>query len=569
MSQLNAAQTVAAQVFPSSVVFDNTFELALLNPKARFNIVVEMQAFLKQALQPTFGIMADMTFADQVLNPDPNAVPSVKPQSVLLRFSSRPLNWRWDDEISPNGYAEARLATRSSVESSVNITPTTEAGGVLNVGSIIVNDQDRYLGPWLRDYAFTGRSVRVLWGVADRPRKDYRELLTAFVSKIERPVNGKAVVRVEDQRFRLNVPFQSRLFDGAGTIPGTPEQFGTRRPRLIGYRRHVEPLVVDNATGLRMINDGPINAVLTGMFGGEPAIDAGDYSSLVNLYAAAIPEGGYATCNALGLVLPRPALGYTGPFTVEVQGDASLNYTEGVGQLILNEMRRANIGSHEINVGAFSFMDQMSGGYWYDGSSELTIKEVIEQLAQSAGGRIASDLLFTAIKLQPPDLQQHEDEFISAEVEDLQDLGLIGLPVTTFRLFYAKNDRVLSPNEIVLPGQNALLKESLQKEFMVAELSNPLTPFRFAARTALVEKESLLNDANSATIVLTQLRDFFSVERRLWSCKLPARAMRRNVGAILKLHSDDEVQFAGGVNAILVANNRQLEGMHSIVHVIV
>lgn len=568
MGQTFAAQTEASQTLIDNVVIDDTFEKALLNPNTRFNIVVELQGFLNVAQQNTFGLMPDMGFADMQLPEDPDMVPSVLPQVILMRLSSRPVSWRPDDSLEPNGFAEARLATRSNIESSINITASSTQGGVTNLGSIIVSDKDRYLSPFLKNYNFKGRLARILWGLADGPRKDYRELISSYALNWERNENGQAFLRIQDQNFRLNAPFQSRLFTGSGTLPGTPVLFGRKRPRLIGFRRHVEPIVIDDATGLRMINDGPMQGVLRAFIGGEPAINAGDYPDLLALYAATIPEGGYATCNALGIILPRLALGANSVFTVEAQGDRSFGYTEEIGKLIINEMRRAGINAFEIRQSAFTFMDA-SAGYWYDGSQEVTTREVVENLAQSGGGRLASDLQFTAIRLQAPEEQPHDDEFTDEEIEQLVFRGVTEDPIVNYRAFYSFNDRVLSENEILLPDQNASLKISLKKPYEIADLSSPLTNFRYASKAALNVVELLLNDAAAAQSFLVARKAFFGVERQLWRCKLPARAMRRQIGSIFKFTTVREKAFEGGRNVLLVANNRQLEGMHSIVHVLV
>lgn len=567
MGQLFASQTTAAQVLADDIELTDAFENELRKAKPRFNVVVEVNAFRNNAVSQEFGYWASQTTASQVLPEDEEAAVNTLPDNVLLRFSSRPIKWRHDDEVEPNGYAEVRLATRSDIESTINLSPTTESGGVTNIGSLIIHDKDRFIGPYLKEYNFGGREVTILLGPEDSPRKDYRKIITAYATGWRRTIDGRATLTLQDQRFQLDVPFQTTEFDGTGLLGGTADLIGTRKPRLIGWRPHIEPPIIDPATGLRMVNDGAYKQVLAGYFGGEEANYAGDFPTTVALLDADIPEGSYGTCYAQGTILPVPALGYDGPFTVSAYGDDTYGWTDHAGQLIVQELRRAGIPSYAINSAAFSFMDA-SCGYWYTGG-DVTRRQVIEQLALSAGGRIASDLLFTAVRLQPPETVLASAEYEEHEIEQLEYRGTIGPPVVTWILRYAFNDRQLNTNEILLPDENIELKTYLQKPYETLPSSSAYANYRYVYRLASVLRETLINDIDSARALATFLKSFFSVERHLWSAKLPARALTQSVGSVIKLTTNEEQIFVEGKNTLVVANRRLLEELKSVIHVVI
>lgn len=572
MSQIDAAQNAPAQALADEIIVDDSFETALASPGTRFNVIVEVLAFRNDAVAATFGFMVDMGFAGQTLPDDPDAVPSTIPDNILLRFSSRILNWRFDDELAPNEVAEVRLATRSNVESSVDLSPTSDSGGVTNVGSVIVNDRDYYVSDLLAEYNFGGRLSRILWGPADHPRKDYRVLIYTYAANWERSAKGVATLRLQDQRFRLDVPFQSRVFGGTGALDGTSDLYGIKRPRLIGFRRHLEPRVIDSTTGLRMINDGPIVGVLQGYMGGEPVDSAGDFASLIALQDAfdddVIQAGQYGTCNALGVVLPKFGVSES-VFTVSAIGDRSITDSDRPGDLIIAELQRAQVRSYEIDVPAFEFMTG-SAGYYFDGNGDSpTIRQIVESLALSGGGRVVSDLKFTAIRLLDPSDNTYDDEYIDEEIEDLEYRGPVALPVLKFEVQYNFNDRVLSDAEILLPDQNSAIKATLKTPYDILGQDSAYTQFRYKDYTALITKQVLLNNIESAAALEVQLRKFYGQERHVWRCRLPARAMRRSVGSILKFTKRKHKIFNGGRNVLLVANDRQLETINSLVHVVV
>lgn len=570
MGSLNADMAFADMVFLSDdVLFVDPFEEALLDPYSKFNVVVEVLAFRNDAVDRTYGLMADMTFGDMVLPEDPDFVESELPDNLLLRFANRQVHWRPDDQLEPNGYAEVRLAARSNSESSVNIAATAESGSVVNVGNILVDDKDRYVSEKIPDYNFAGRRVTILFGLADGPRKDYRVFVNSYASGWQRDENGKMTLSLQDQRFRLDGPFQKEVFGGGGFEDGSVDLVGRKKPRLIGYRRHLEPLIVDPTTGMRMISSGRIEQVVGGYFGGVEAIFAGDFPNWFALEEADIPEGGFGTCLARGLVLPRPALNYEGPFTVAARGENYLGYAETPGRLIINELLRAGIRSFEIRYGAFEFMEG-SAGYFYDGSGDPSVGDIVEQLALSGGVRLATDLQFTTIRLAAPELQTYQAEFKDEEVEKIRYRGLIGPPVLQFRLSYGFNDRVLSDDEITLPEEDAEFKETLKTPFyQLGEPSNyAMFHYQDVALEKLVEKNTLLNEESEAQNLETQLRKFYERERHLFQMQLPFEAMRLPVGAIIRITSAREPMFASGRNAIIVANNRQLENLKALVHVV-
>ena len=570
MGQIHAAQNSAAQTIWPQIRFTNAFIEALNDPLTKWNVVIEVFGFRNDAVNIPYGFMAAQTFADQVLPPKLGVQAPVGPASLLLRFSNRPLNWKTTDELVPNGYAEVRLEKQANIESSVNLAPDVDSGGVLNVGSFVINNQDRYMSEYLADYNFRGRRARLLFGIHRHPRKDYQVALDTYIEEtITDETTGESTFTLTDQRFKLDVPFQNRKFSADGTIlGGTPDLFNRNLPRCIGSRLHIEPPKI-HASGMRMINDGPIYQVDEGYFGGEPAIATTDLPNEIALldFASQIPEGGYATCLRKGLILPRPALNYSGPFTCKVKGSSAYGWSDRPGDLIVNELSRAGIPSYQISAFSFDFMTG-SCGFFADTNDSSSVKEVVEKLALSGGGRLASDLFFTATRLRSPDTLAHDVSFEDEEVSDLQQRGVLS-PVVRWELTYGQNDRILTDTEILLPQQNGVLKELLKKPYQIATLEAALTAFRYEKKIPRLVKDTLLNTVEDATALGRQLRDFYSVERQVWTMKLPARAFLLGVGTVVKIKTKREKTFRNGRNCLLVANNRQARDMiHSEVHVI-
>ena len=566
MGQFGPDQEFADQAFYEPIVVTNAFLNALFNPDAEFNIVIEITGALTDAVPQAFEPEVDMGFSDQTLEPIPSEL-TTDPPTILLRFASRVLNWRPDDEYAPNGYAEVRLATRSFIESSINLAPGTTNASALSVGAAIISDKDHFIGPIRAKYNFEGRPARFLWGPWLNPRKDYRVLSDTVSGVFSRSEDGRSRLSFEDSSYRLNSSIQPRVFGGMGLLDGTPDMLGQRLPIWFGIKRQVEPRMVDPSIRLRLATDGSMTQIFGGFYGGHPAIYDGDVPTVADLVDEAlsnnISPGGFMSCNAFGAVIDRPGGGIDSPFTLHAHGEGPTQ----PGSLIAHIMARAGVQPFEVDLGSFAQMNTGEAGYYYSGANDETVKSIVEKFAVSGGGRIAPDLLLRGLALIPPEDQNFIDEFVhglNGEVTKMRYAGRLSRPVLEYLVRFNYADRVLSADEILLPNEYPEAKALAQLQFETFSQEAQLVRAKYGNSVIRrVEHDILLNNRADAAAVQRRYSDFYKVPRDLYHVKLPARAMSLLIGSVIKIYSDVEEAFKGGRKCLLIANRREFDDMSS------
>ena len=286
MGQLHTSQDHIAQGLQTDIDTESAFLEALYSNTAPMNVVVEIQGFSNSPYEHNTKEDPDLGWLTQGKRQKGPLSEAEQNRLLLLRITSRKLFWRHSDQLLPDAFFEARLADRSNVESSINFDANAAEGGVTNVGAVEIYDQDRYFMHYVNSYNFRGRPVRFLLGPHKAPRKDYREIIRAYVDDITRSTDGKIKISLRDNRFRIDESILRAEFDGRGLQNGSPDLVGVKRPYCIGYVPHCEPPVCDTPTGLRMINNGPIQGVRNGFYGGHPAVNAGDFPEILDLLNA-------------------------------------------------------------------------------------------------------------------------------------------------------------------------------------------------------------------------------------------------------------------------------------------
>lgn len=248
------------------------------------------------------------------------------------------------------------------------------------IGQLEIENTDGALDGWLDLYAVQGREVRVsvaAWtDVAGRPSVPGGDLfgwldagittawtdstpggaaqvlwrdttgrgrvggsgLSAFSRLFKGRVKswsfsgGRIVVLVDPDARRLDNPVQTTTYDGTGDLGGTTEMAGRTKPRALGVRKGIEPVLIDPVLLIYQVNDGPIHGVSDVRDVGISLAFVKDYDSYALLKAAVqqsliddqasydIGIGQFVTCLAEGAFrLGGPAAGRV---VCDVQGSS-------------------------------------------------------------------------------------------------------------------------------------------------------------------------------------------------------------------------------------------------------
>lgn len=190
------------------------------------------------------------------------------------------------------------------------------------------------------------------------------------------------------------------LFAGTGGIEGPADLTGQIKPLVLGNARFCGGVLIDNVDNVWMVSNGPVQAV-------NAAYDrlvslgasAGDHADLAALLAADIPNGGWATCLALGLVrLGAPPDGRVS-FDVSGSNAGTGGYARLPGAII---HRIADLAGGTVNSASLAALDSARPyNLGLQLREQVTPREVIGRIADSvaavAGVSLTGELFAQAL----------------------------------------------------------------------------------------------------------------------------------------------------------------------------
>ena len=270
----------------------------------------------------------------------------------------------------------------------------SDAGGrsEVSIGQITLANHDGALDA-LAGYDWDGRLIEVRTTAVERP--SLADFFVVFSGTAERLVPGDEIaIEVRDLQILLEEPYQPARFLGTGGVEGPAEYKDRRKPRLVGVARQFSPLLLNEPSQVWCFGDGPLGGPLVVCDAGVALTFNADYASYAALIAATIIAGAYGTCNALGLL--RLGVPPSGVLTLDAEG------AKPAGTVL---KRFADIAVHVIDaattlaptdfatgtVTALNALCPQTLGHWYDGSSDLTARHVLDDLAQSIGAHYGFD----------------------------------------------------------------------------------------------------------------------------------------------------------------------------------
>ncbi len=194
-------------------------------------------------------------------------------------------------------------------------------------------------------------------------------------------------IRVDTEAFVQNaLPL---TYAGTGGIEGPVDLRGKVKPLVLGRCFNVEPALINATDNVYQVSAyGPIDAVEV-LYERGSAFGAsfGDYASYAALVAAAIPNGGWATCLAQGLIrLKAPAYGV---ITADVRGDKPSGVLlRKTGEIINRLCSIASVPGANIDSASLTALDTALNSLPNQGrigiylTEQVRLLDLIQQLAR-------------------------------------------------------------------------------------------------------------------------------------------------------------------------------------------
>ncbi|MFA7308353.1 MAG: hypothetical protein WC026_16975 [Hyphomicrobium sp.] len=263
----------------------------------------------------------------------------------------------------------------------------------LGWGELTLINSDGYYDDIIRRYVADGRRVVISIG-------DERNVATTGFDGFHTVFDGTATgihveedavrVLLRDNTYKLEAPVQRSIYGGTGGLDGTEDLKGKRKPRALGYCSNLSPAFVIPNLKLFQVNDGPVQAISAVYSRGASITFDQDYPTAVDLMAATIPAGKYATCLAAGLFRVNFVL--EGEVTADVEGDCGgdgfASSAAEIIQKVLGEVVGVNVPG-DLDTVSFSRVEALQAAplqYYLDTSSNVTVADLVADIMGSIGG---------------------------------------------------------------------------------------------------------------------------------------------------------------------------------------
>lgn len=438
---------------------------------------------------------------------------------------------------------------------------TTGASSVGYGEIVIVNAHGRY-DAW-PDYAFDGRPCIVkaiatddltgkpLWSYTEAPVLIRGTVESVDVTDIYRTIR----LRLYDRLADLDKPLLTARYGGTTTgggqgADGTVDLKGTLIPRVYGTALNVSPVDVNPFDLIRQVS-GTACAGIAVYDGGLGLDLAGDYASLVDLLAATVAPGRYATALALGLIRlgGTPASTLTADVVSAGPQDAA-----GIARQMLTDFGLPADAIDGATFTALSAKNPAPCGYAV--ADDQTVLAAVSAVLRSIGGWIVPDGqgVFSTGRLEVP---QGEPVAIFQQWQVLDNLQRVapgdsnrGVPAYRVVVRYGRLWRTQGESELVgavEPARRAAL--ALQWREAVAEDASVKDRHLLAQEMAF---ETCLLSQADAQAEADRLLAIYAVQRAIWQVRMSmtgldyradrdagdAQAMPIDLGAVVSLEAE-------------------------------
>jgi hypothetical protein len=288
--------------------------------------------------------------------------------------SDSPADTYWEKRL------DVPLEVRSSLFEGSAIGGRTE----ITYGAVTIANNDGVFDVF-GTYDWGGRRIEIYWTQVSRPV--FNDFALIFSGTLERCILGDVIsFDIRDTQVLLDQPFQIATFAGTGGVEGPTELKGRRKPRLLGYARQFEPILINAALLIYSYGSTQSGGVISASDGGLALTAGTNHADYATLAAATVAPGAYHTCNALSLVRLGASLGSI--LTLEADGvqvgGTVLRKFADIMQYVADTDTTLSASDFATGtVTAANTAMPQSLGYWYDGTSDPTIRNVLDFMAQS------------------------------------------------------------------------------------------------------------------------------------------------------------------------------------------
>jgi len=271
------------------------------------------------------------------------------------------------------------------MERMLPLAPETPARVGLNFGEMTILNTDGWFDDAVQRYAIDGRRVVVRVGRPGDGYAGFSVLFDGTASSWGLADDETLRVSLRDDTWRLEIPVQTSLYGGTGGLDGGADLRGKPKPLVFGAVENIAPPLVDPASLVYQVHDGPIQAVSNVHDQGVALTYAGDVADIA---ATSVSAGQFNTQLSGGYI----RLGSTpaGLVTADVAGDKTGGvYADDTAYIALRLIRtRGGFNDGEIDGHLFERLrnQQPAAIGLFIGTEPVLLSEVLDRLMAVIGG---------------------------------------------------------------------------------------------------------------------------------------------------------------------------------------
>ena len=422
-------------------------------------------------------------------------------------------------------YFEPRVVSALNFERHLFQRGLIGGRSIPNFGEIVLANADGGLDGFL-EYGWDDRRVQVLLGGEGFAYSDFGLVFDGTAEQIE-ITDDVLMVRLRDWQHKLDKPIQGTLYAGTGGDEGASDLTGVRKPLAFGRVLNVRPVMVDPGAGRYQVHDGAIDDVDALFVGGIA------YTKIVGTPAA----NQYAVDAATGFVIVGGAP-LTEQVTCDVKGAKSGGtYLTTVADIVEEIVTsQGGLSAGDIDSASFTALNTTNSatvGIYFDGASNKTVLEVLDELIASIGGYYGFDRSgkFEVGRLEAPS-GAPAATFTNVEILEI-DRQATAQPVHRVRLGYQPNWTVQVEFQLQ-GGATAGRRAFTARDFrhVTALDGSVLTKHPLAGD---LEIKTLLDGSADASTEAARLLDLYKTDRDLFRVRVKTQPFALELANTVRL----------------------------------
>jgi len=463
------------------------------------------------------------------------------------------------------GYATAPADTPPSqpfrgVLQSFSFTRSIMQGDIgrftTGAGNLKISNADAEYDFLQLSYAIDGRPISIRVGRPDQPYAETYPLAKLTATGWNNDTESVSIDLV-DYSYKLEVPMQPHTYGGTGGADGGSDLAGKRKPLAFGNTLNITPVLLVPSLLIYQAHDGAMQAVDAVYDRGVPLTSGGNVANYAALVAASVTAGQFVTCLAEGLF--KLGSSPAGTVTADVKGDKTDGYIVRTADIARWALRRRTVltDPDDLYTASFDAVNTAQPApidYFIGPDDNLTVAAFIENVMGGIGGWGGHRLdgtfevrIFQAPSGDPVASFTRAD-MVGGDIKKEPLPESYRPPRWRWRVPY---QRCWTVQTDLAGAVTAARKAFVAEPYRLAEATSStiLTDHPFAQDRDPVQ--SYFSNAADAATEAARLINLFKTTRAIYRMPLPRRALRREMGDVIRVTHDRFDLRAGRLMVVL------------------